>query len=61
MKLNFAEAQKLFLHKIGYQLFWNLFGNFLFGFGALLPDGTYIFVPKIPIWVDFREPWNGNC
>jgi hypothetical protein len=23
-----------------------------------LPDGTHIFIPKIPIWVYFGGPWN---
>jgi hypothetical protein len=26
-------------------------------FGTGLPDGTYVFRPKIPIWVNFR----GSC
>jgi hypothetical protein len=25
-----------------------------------LPDGTYIFKPKIPIWVNFGGPGNGK-
>jgi hypothetical protein len=26
-----------------------------------LPDGTYMFEPKIPVWVHFWEPTNGQC
>jgi hypothetical protein len=26
-----------------------------------LPDGIYIFIPKIPIWVFLGWPWNGKC
>jgi hypothetical protein len=29
----------------------------------LLPRANrwYMFIPKIPIWVHFGGPWNGNC
>jgi hypothetical protein len=26
-----------------------------------LPDGTYVCIPKIPIWAYFGGPWNGKC
>jgi hypothetical protein len=26
-----------------------------------LPDGTYIFEPKIPIWANFGGSCNGSC
>jgi hypothetical protein len=26
-----------------------------------LPDGNYILIPKIPIWVFFGGHWNGKC
>jgi hypothetical protein len=27
---------------------------------CMMPDGIS-FKPKIPIWVNFRGPWNGTC
>jgi hypothetical protein len=30
-------------------------------FFAGLPDGTYIVIPKIIIWVYFEGPRNGKC
>jgi hypothetical protein len=32
-----------------------------FNFGTGLPDGTYIFKPKIPNWVNFGGSCNGKC
>jgi hypothetical protein len=27
----------------------------------VLPDGTYIFIPRVPIWEYFGRNWNGKC
>jgi hypothetical protein len=39
-----------------YSAFWTKTARF----GLGLPDGAYIFKPKIPFWVNLGGPWNGK-